>query len=47
MQEIWNDHHRQLKEIDRRYKKRILVLKLFAILIFVAFIIICTNNSYI
>lgn len=23
MQEIWEDHHRQMKEIDRKYKRNL------------------------
>jgi hypothetical protein len=47
MQHIWNDHHRQIQEIDHRFKMRIRVLKIMAIVLFATFIIICANNFYI
>ena len=40
MQEIWDDHHRKIREIDRRFKIRIKVLFVAAILLIVAMIIV-------
>lgn len=36
MQEIWEDHHRIMKEINRRHKIRMRVLTTGAVLLFIA-----------
>lgn len=40
MQDIWQDHHRTMREIDRRYERRIRVLTITAVVLFIAFIIV-------
>ncbi len=42
MQDIWDDHHRRLREIDRKFKMRLKVLLIIFVIVFLAFaFVIC------
>lgn len=40
MQDIWDDHHRQIRELDRIYKKNIRITIAVGFIIFIAFVIV-------
>jgi flagellar biosynthesis/type III secretory pathway M-ring protein FliF/YscJ len=39
MQDIWDEHHRQLREIDRRFKRKKRILIAIAVVLFIAYVV--------
>lgn len=40
MQDIWDDYHRQMREIDRRFKRKKRILIAIAVFLFIAYVIV-------